>query len=541
MEATYISSNRFSVSGDQSEKFIQGRKVKADCGVDGFKYVGVLTSSYNIGDNLTTVDIYDNILTINLSGVEIGLITPGPAGTLPFHNHEETYYTKLELDSFFNGKIGGKQLVDWTNVINKPGLGSPSSSILWENITNKPTNLATTTDISAAINNLIDSAPGTLNTLNELALALGDDPNFVTTITDQLSSKANLSDVYTQTEVNDALSNKANTEDLDLKVDKTTATSLGKVLYVDGARSDSYTPNGSQLLPFKTITDAISSSVGETLILIAPFDYNENITLDSGIHLLSLSNEKNYICSIIGTITYNCTKTAGGPNGNIASICGIDISGPGTSPTVLFTGSNPQRLNLFNCEINCPGIFNSLNMVNTGSGSLVVSENVNFNNTSNGVAVVVDRGKFSSWKTQINSYSNQTSIQFNNDSTIESQTTYFTGQLDFNDNSSGLLLLPIINAFTNSCIVFDSSSNLIVNGLFSLGSGPKVTGSQSVNVNLNESKASMISNDSSYTGNTIKDVLDDISSKFVGGISQTVDLSSINSITIENGLITGVN
>jgi hypothetical protein len=36
------------------------------------------------------------------------------------------------------------------------------------------------TELNAAISNLIDAAPGTLNTLNELAAALGDDPNFFT-------------------------------------------------------------------------------------------------------------------------------------------------------------------------------------------------------------------------------------------------------------------------------------------------------------------------------------------------------------------------
>ena len=39
----------------------------------------------------------------------------------------------------------------------------------------------------------MDSAPGTLDTLNELAAALGDDPNFSTTITNSIASKANLS------------------------------------------------------------------------------------------------------------------------------------------------------------------------------------------------------------------------------------------------------------------------------------------------------------------------------------------------------------
>ena len=43
--------------------------------------------------------------------------------------------------------------------------------------------------VTAQINNLIDAAPGALNTLNELAAALGDDANFSTTITNQIAGK----------------------------------------------------------------------------------------------------------------------------------------------------------------------------------------------------------------------------------------------------------------------------------------------------------------------------------------------------------------
>jgi hypothetical protein len=43
-----------------------------------------------------------------------------------------------------------------------------------------------TTQVKAAI---VDSAPETLDTLNELAAALGDDPNFATTVTNQIASK----------------------------------------------------------------------------------------------------------------------------------------------------------------------------------------------------------------------------------------------------------------------------------------------------------------------------------------------------------------
>ena len=41
--------------------------------------------------------------------------------------------------------------------------------------------------ITTAINNLIDSAPGTLDTLNEIAAALNDDPSFATTITNLIN------------------------------------------------------------------------------------------------------------------------------------------------------------------------------------------------------------------------------------------------------------------------------------------------------------------------------------------------------------------
>ena len=46
--------------------------------------------------------------------------------------------------------------------------------------------------ISTNINSLIDGAPGALDTLNELAQALGDDVNFSTTVTNSLASKASL-------------------------------------------------------------------------------------------------------------------------------------------------------------------------------------------------------------------------------------------------------------------------------------------------------------------------------------------------------------
>ena len=51
------------------------------------------------------------------------------------------------------------------------------------------TTAASTAFVSTAIANLADSAPSTLNTLNELAAALGDDANFSTTVTNSIATK----------------------------------------------------------------------------------------------------------------------------------------------------------------------------------------------------------------------------------------------------------------------------------------------------------------------------------------------------------------
>ena len=56
---------------------------------------------------------------------------------------------------------------------------------------------ATETYVGTAVSNLIDSSPATLNTLNELAAALGDDPNFATTVATSIGTKLNSSAVST--------------------------------------------------------------------------------------------------------------------------------------------------------------------------------------------------------------------------------------------------------------------------------------------------------------------------------------------------------
>jgi len=63
-------------------------------------------------------------------------------------------------------------------------------------------------DVQAAINQLVANAPEALNTLNELAAALGDDANFATTVTSAINAKAEQTDLEALEDVVDTKSNK---------------------------------------------------------------------------------------------------------------------------------------------------------------------------------------------------------------------------------------------------------------------------------------------------------------------------------------------
>ena len=82
----------------------------------------------------------------------------------------------------------------YSDLINKPSLFSGN----YDDLNNKPdlSVYATVTSVNTAIANLVDSAPGALDTLNELAAALNDDSSFATTINNQLSLKANTSSLH---------------------------------------------------------------------------------------------------------------------------------------------------------------------------------------------------------------------------------------------------------------------------------------------------------------------------------------------------------
>jgi len=156
----------------------------------------------------------------------------------------------------------------------------------------------TKTEVDSAVAGIVNSAPETLDTLNELASALGDDSNFATTITTAIGLKADAATTYTETEVNNLLDAKANlvctiteisgsTYSLQYQVDD------GKVFALTNATSTVVTipTNATQAFPIGTEIAFIAVEVG-----------TYTITADTGVTLNLVSAGSQVIDGQAGTV-----------------------------------------------------------------------------------------------------------------------------------------------------------------------------------------------------------------------------------------------
>lgn len=174
-----------------------------------------------------------------------------------------------------------QQIVGGAAPINSPTLtGAPTAPT--PSLSENSTRLATTAFTQALFAALIDSSPATLNTLNELAAALNDDPNFATTITDLIATKQPLNSVLTllqglnpqagnvimgqsgawasrtsaQAKIAWGLDNVTNTTDANKPISTATQTALDLK-----APLASPTFTGTVVLPTTTINGAVSAAI----------------------------------------------------------------------------------------------------------------------------------------------------------------------------------------------------------------------------------------------------------------------------------------
>ena len=168
----------------------------------------------------------------------------------------------------------GTFYLDYNQFSNTPGnLSDFTNDMNISDFTND-SSYATETYVDTAVADVVNASPGTLDTLNELAAALGDDANFSTTVTNQISLKANtamLHAVATSGSYNDLtdvpqnLSEFTNDSGYQLESDVNTLISTGITNTVDKSFVESFNINAKTL----DHTDTIITHTNDNLITIS--------------------------------------------------------------------------------------------------------------------------------------------------------------------------------------------------------------------------------------------------------------------------------
>ena len=161
----------------------------AVAGTDYSTFNGAFSSLTGVPTTIAGYGITDSIAYTN-TNIDIGsndFITTGQI----YYSNVFAQTANLPSASTYHGMFAH---------VHATGKGYFAHAGNWVELANASTTLAgygitdgaTISYVDTEIANLIDSAPGALDTLNELAAALGDDANFSTTVTNSIATKAPL-------------------------------------------------------------------------------------------------------------------------------------------------------------------------------------------------------------------------------------------------------------------------------------------------------------------------------------------------------------
>ena len=226
--------------------------------------IGATTPSTIVGTNITANTGFVGDLTGNVTGNVTGNTTGDVTGDLT--GNVTGNVTSTGTSSFQDVTVNGTLNMNAGTTATITNLSAPTNA----------NDAARKVDVDNAVANLVDSAPGTLDTLNELAAALGDDADFSTTITNSIATKLPLAGgtmtgaiamstnkitgVGDPTAAQD-VSSKAYTDAQDAtKLNLSGGTMTGAIDMGSAKVTTTYTPTDAADLTTKTYVDSIIGS-----------------------------------------------------------------------------------------------------------------------------------------------------------------------------------------------------------------------------------------------------------------------------------------
>ena len=259
---------------------------------------------------VTTVKIADNAITT-------GKISAGTIIDSDINNAAEIATSKISgLDTALNAKLDSATAASTYAPIESPTFTGTVSGVTKGHVglgdvdntsdVNKPVSTAQASAIATAkseaiadatsqVNAVIASAPAALDTLDELAAALGDDANFATTVTNSLSTKAPLaSPTFTGTVTvaadgiafSDKTQTKAGVASLTTIATEVSSSTTLDALGTDAAVRDSLVPlSGAVNISFEATGDA-KYSIGSSISFYQSSGTGANIT-GNGVTILA--------------------------------------------------------------------------------------------------------------------------------------------------------------------------------------------------------------------------------------------------------------
>ena len=257
------------------------------------------TGAFVFGTDATTMSSGTQLMTLDESG-HLDLKTGNLKinGTSVIDTSRNIYGAAVQATSFSDGTISGITFID-------------EDSFATNSATRVPTQQSIKAYVDAEVAGIVDSAPSALNTLNELAAALGDDANFSTTTSDALGNRLRVdtaSQGLTGTQQANAITN--------LGITATKA----ELNYVDGVTSNIQTQLDTKITSSDNITGTSGGLSGTPNITVGSITSSGDIK--NGSYTRILTGDSN-----TGQLTFNADFASGAytPDYNGAAAAGMSV------------------------------------------------------------------------------------------------------------------------------------------------------------------------------------------------------------------------